>query len=164
MPSNSGGLSLDLALYPSKPVGARLEFHRERYDRLVEPLEKGKSAFGTEQPTSKHTYDLRGYEPTEQLVLGVLEWQVTLWRHVELVVAGEVAGVGAGEVAGGAAPVRGAHTHELHNTIDAYAKLDLRNQVGQPPTAPRPPLPRPPLPTRRCPPVTPRPTRRCPHP
>ena len=156
MPSNSGGLSLDLALYPSKPVGARLEFHRERYDRLVEPLEKGKSAFGTEQPTSKHTYDLRGYEPTEQLVLGVLEWQVTLWRHVELVVAGEVAG--------GAAPVRGAHTHELHNTIDAYAKLDLRNQVGQPPTAPRPPLPRPPLPTRRCPPVTPRPTRRCPHP
>ena len=92
MPSNSGGLSLDLALYPSKPVGARLEFHRERYDRLVEPLEKGKSAFGTEQPTSKHTYDLRGYEPTEQLVLGVLEWQVTLWRHVELVVAGEVAG------------------------------------------------------------------------
>ena len=156
MPSNSGGLSLDLALYPSKPVGARLEFHRERYDRLVEPLEKGKSAFGTEQPTSKHTYDLRGYEPTEQLVLGVLEWQVTLWRHVELVVAGEVAG--------GAAPVRGAHTHELHNTIDAYAKLDLRNQVGQPPTAPRPPLPRPSLPTRRCPPVTPRPTRRCPHP
>ena len=137
MPSNSGGLSLDLALYPSTPVGARLEFHRERYDRLVEPLEKGKSAFGTEQPTSKHTYDLRGYEPTEQLVLGVLEWQVTLWRHVELVVAGEVAGevagVGAGVGAGGAAPVRGAHTHELHNTIDAYAKLDLRNQVGQPP-------------------------------
>ena len=124
MPSNSGGLSLDLALYPSKPVGARLEFHRERYDRLVEPLEKGKSAFGTEQPTSKHTYDLRGYEPTEQLVLGVLEWQVTLWRHVELVVAGEVAG--------GAAPVRGAHTHELHNTIDAYAQLDLRNQVRPP--------------------------------
>ena len=57
MPSNSGGLSLDLALYPSTPVGARLEFHRERYDRLVEPLEKGKSAFATEQPTSKHTYD-----------------------------------------------------------------------------------------------------------
>ena len=95
MPSNSGGLSLDLALYPSKPVGARLEFHRERYvrvsltldltlalnpnpnptlaptltptptptlpltryDRLVEQLEKGKSAFATEQPTSKHTYD-----------------------------------------------------------------------------------------------------------
>ena len=143
MPSNSGGLSLDLALYPSTPVGARLEFHRERYDRLVEPLEKGKSAFATEQPTSKDTYDLRDYEPTEQLVLGVLEWQVTLWRHVELAVtgevAGEVAGVGAGVGAGDAAPVRGAHTHELHNTIDAYTKLDLRNQVGQPPTAHRPP-------------------------
>ena len=101
------------------------------------------------QPTSAHTYDLRGYDPTEHLLLGVLEWQVTLWRHVEST---------------GAASVLSAHTHELHNTIDAYAKLDLRNQVGQPPTAPRPPLPRPPLPTRRCPAVTPRPTRRCPHP
>ena len=129
VPSNSGGLSLDLALYPSTPVGARLEFHRERYDRLVEQLEKGKSAFATEQPTSKHTYDLRGYDPTEHLVLGVLEWQVTLWRHVEL--AGELVGEVAGELVGRAAPVRSAHTHELHNTIDAYAALDLRNQVAR---------------------------------
>ena len=56
--------------------------------------------------------------------------QVTLWRHVELAGAGKVTGVVARD---GAASVRGAHTHELHNTIDAYAKLDLRNQVGQSP-------------------------------
>ena len=42
-------------------------------------------------------------------MLGVFEWEVTLWRHARALKTAR---------------------HELHNTLEAYRRLDLRNQVA----------------------------------
>ena len=82
-PTNEGGLNLNLHLYPSTQVpGSCHVIHEEDYSRAAaDPAAKG-CAFEVKSSLEPQLVDVSAVDGRTELLLGLLEWEVTLWDGV----------------------------------------------------------------------------------
>ncbi len=102
VPSNEGGLCLNLHLYPSRRIGDAHLLHEERYDRLDDA-----GAFATRGLSKPVALDVCSLDAADEYPLIVLEWEVELWSRAD-----------------------GSRVL-LRNTLDGYAALPLRNALAR---------------------------------